>query len=176
MATTGKKGPSRDRIDAVAEAWDGQDPDLMGPDVELTKRLARLHVLLQDVLVARLRPYALTKAEYDILSTLRSMGRPFRLHPGELSNRILMTSGGTSNVLRRLESRELITRESDAHDRRSAWVQLTPRGAELAVSVVRSVVAAHRQALTAASPASVIDASTALKGILVALGDSAPQE
>lgn len=114
----------QDRVDALTASWLAEQPEVVQgefqSEFELVKRVARLHVLLEEVLLERLRPYGLSKAEYDILSTLRSVGAPYRLRPSELAERILMTSGGISNALRRLEGRGLVGRATDPADARSS--------------------------------------------------------
>src|SRR5881397_3910299 len=59
------------------------------------------------------------------------------LHKGpqpvnEIGLRIELTSGAITTAVDRLESRGLVTREADAHDRRARIVRLTPRGKEQA--------------------------------------------
>ncbi|MET8703037.1 MarR family transcriptional regulator [Kitasatospora sp. NPDC004723] len=66
-----------------------------------------------------------------------------RLKPTELTNALLLSSGGTSNVLKRLAGAGLVSREADDGDGRSSWVRLTRRGVEVAEDSVRAVTAAH---------------------------------
>ncbi|WP_329563353.1 MarR family winged helix-turn-helix transcriptional regulator [Kitasatospora sp. NBC_01266] len=177
----------RDRVDALTASWQAQGPDVVQSgaaaaadcwdEFKLVKRVARLHVLLEEVLLERLRPYSLSKAEYDILSTLRSVGTPYRLRPSELADRILMTSGGTSNALRRLAARGLVSRAVDPADARSSPACLTDAGADLALEVVREVVGAQTALLRrgAGPGGGTGDASEALRAVLIALGDTAPR-
>ncbi|MDH6117725.1 MarR family winged helix-turn-helix transcriptional regulator [Kitasatospora sp. GAS204B] len=171
----------QDRVDALTASWLAEQPEVVQgefqSEFELVKRVARLHVLLEEVLLERLRPYGLSKAEYDILSTLRSVGAPYRLRPSELAERILMTSGGISNALRRLEGRGLVGRATDPADARSSPTRLTSAGADLALEAVRDVVGAQTALLRrGARPVTgTAEASQALRAVLIALGDTAPR-
>lgn len=167
----------QDRVDALAASWLAESPEVVQDEFKLSKRVARLHALLEEVLLERLRPFGLTKAEYDILSTLRSVGAPYRLRPSELAGRILMTSGGTSNALRRLEERGLLSRDADPADARSSPARLTDAGADLALEALHDVVGAQTALLRpgALSVTGTTDASEALRAVLIALGDTAPR-
>ena len=177
MADAGDGMDEQDRVDALAASWLAEFPEVVQDEFKLIKRVARLHVLLEEVLLERLRRYGLTKAEYDILSTLRSVGAPYRLRPSELADRILMTSGGTSNALRRLEARGLLGRDTDPADARSAPARLTEAGAELALEALRDVVGAQTALLRPGSRpvTATAAASEALRAVLIALGDTAPR-
>jgi DNA-binding MarR family transcriptional regulator len=77
---------------------------------------------------AALNRLGLTKAGYDILAVLRAAGAPYRLRPSVLTQRLVLTSGGTSNVLRRLAAADLVERDPDPSDARSSWVRLSAHG------------------------------------------------
>ncbi len=109
-----------------------------------------------------------------MLATLRSVGSPFELQPTDLKARLLMSSGGISNVLNRLESRGFIERKPDDNDGRSCWVRLTKQGSELALDYARSWTKTQTDIYRAASPDAVGQASDALREVLLALGDAEP--
>ncbi|MFI5754990.1 MarR family winged helix-turn-helix transcriptional regulator [Streptomyces sp. NPDC051569] len=165
---------TEDLVDAITAAWRAEMPAIVGPEFELIKRVARLHHLLEDVLVKQLAPYRVTKAEYDILSALRSVGKPYRLRPTDLSERLLLTSGGTSNALRKLAAAELIEREPDPEDARSSWVRLTPLGIETAQAAVEAAVGAQLTVLSPAGTGAAGKAADDLREVLLALGDRKP--
>ncbi|MBL1098381.1 MarR family transcriptional regulator [Streptomyces coffeae] len=62
------------------------------------------------------------RADYGALNALLSAGEPYELRPMDLRERLLLTSGGTSNVLNRLVKAGLLTRQQDASDGRSSPV------------------------------------------------------
>ena len=109
-----------------------------------------------------------------MLATLRSVGSPFELQPTELKARLLMSSGGVSNVLNRLEGRGLIERKPDDNDGRSCWVRLTTEGSEMALAYARSWTQIQTDTYRAVPPAALRRASDALREVLLALGDDEP--
>src|SRR5690348_10569882 len=124
----------KDLVDGIVDAWRRELPEVAGVELELGKRAVRLGGLMTEAVTAQLVRFKLTKAEYDVLAVLRSTGPPYQLRPTDLAARLLLSSGGTSNVLRRLTEAGLIVREADASDARSSWVRLTDLGAETAVA------------------------------------------
>jgi DNA-binding MarR family transcriptional regulator len=161
----------KDAVDGILEAWQDELPEIAGIELELSKRAARLAAILEQATIRQLAKFKLTKAEYDVLAVLRAAGRPYRLRPTDLTARLLLSSGGTSNVLRRLTDATLISREPDPTDARSSWVQLTHHGVITTEAAVRASTAGQRQALAAVSPQTSRAAADALRNVLLALGD-----
>jgi DNA-binding MarR family transcriptional regulator len=161
----------RDTVDGILDAWRGQLPEIAGIELELSKRAGRLHTLLSDATNGQLSRFGLTKAEYDVLAVLRSSGAPYRLRPTDLTARLLLSSGGTSNVLRRLVTEGLVLREADPDDARSTWVQLTEKGVDTADEAVRASTEAQRRLLSAVPPETARKAADVLREVLLALGD-----
>ena len=75
--------------------------------------------------------HGLTGADFDVLATLRRAGAPYHLTPGELSRSTMVTTGGMTKRLDRLEATGLIQREPDPRDRRGKLIVLTPKGSDL---------------------------------------------
>ncbi|MEU6602692.1 MarR family winged helix-turn-helix transcriptional regulator [Streptomyces flaveolus] len=171
----GSSPTNRDLVDGIAGAWRSELPTVVMREFELIKRAARLHVLLEEALLAELTAFDLTKAEYDVLSTLRSLGPPYRMRPTDLKRRLLLSSGGTSNVLRRLNDAGLLQREPDERDGRSSVVTLTEFGVELTHAVVPASLAAQAKVLGDVPDDTVATASDALRAVLLALGDGEPR-
>jgi DNA-binding MarR family transcriptional regulator len=76
--------------------------------------------------------YGLDTGECDVLFTLLRSGKPYRLRPTELFNSLMITSGGLTGRLARLEKAGLIERFPDATDGRSMPVGLTAAGLKTA--------------------------------------------
>ncbi|MEV4312611.1 MarR family transcriptional regulator [Actinocrispum sp. NPDC049592] len=161
----------RDVVDGILASWQRELPEIAGIELELSKRAHRLAAILEQATNRQLAKFKLTKAEYDILAVLRAAGRPYRLRPTDLAARLLLSSGGTSNVLRRLTDAGLITRDPDPDDARSSWVQLTPHGLTITEAAVRASTEGQRQTLSAVDPAKTRAAADILREILLALGD-----
>jgi DNA-binding MarR family transcriptional regulator len=164
----------RDVTDAIVEAWARELPAASGLPLELSKRAGRLAAILDDATTAQLTRFGLTKAEYHVLSVLRSVGAPYRLRPTDLAARLLLSSGGTSNVLRRLTDTGLIDRQADERDARSTWVHLTDEGVRLAEKAVLAATDAHTALLRAVPEERARAAADVLRDVLIALGDADP--
>ena len=63
-----------------------------------------------------------------MLATLRVEGAPYRMSPKALLDTLILTSGGLSNLLRRLEKAGHIRRMADETDGRGVIVELTEQG------------------------------------------------
>jgi DNA-binding MarR family transcriptional regulator len=154
-----------DRAEQLIAAWRAELPEILGPTTELTKRILILAGRLDAATRAELPALGLTVAAYDVLLALRRAGAPYRLRSQELTQDLLLSTGGTSNVINRLAADGLVHREPDPNDGRNTLVRLTPEGVELAERAVRATSAAH-EAVVAGLPAEVIEAATlALRAI-----------
>jgi DNA-binding MarR family transcriptional regulator len=89
---------------------------------------------------------ATDRGSMDILAMLRRAGRPYRQTAGQLTKSALITSGGVSQRLDKLERAGLVTRHIDVSDRRRVDVQLTSAGVGL-VDAVLADLTAHDQLL-----------------------------
>ena len=128
-----------DLVDEIVATWRTELPELDGLVLQLAKRAARLTGLIDAVTVAELDRLGRTKADYEVLSRLRAAGVPYQLKPHELASELLLSSGGTTNVLHRLTAAGLLVRHADPADRRSVWVRLTPSGVRTAEEVALAV-------------------------------------
>ena len=154
-----------DRADQLMAAWRAELPEVLGPTTELTKRVLILAGRLDAATRAELPALGLTVAAYDVLLTLRRAGAPYRLRSIELTQDLLLSTGGTSNVINRLAADGLVHREPDPTDGRSTLIRLTPEGVALAERAVHATSAAH-EAVFAGLPSEVIEAATqALRAI-----------
>jgi DNA-binding MarR family transcriptional regulator len=107
-----------------------------------------------------------------VLGALRSVGKPYQLRPSEIQARLLMTSGGVSGVLNRLEKAGLIERNQDTDDRRGSRVRLTTSGVETADAAVRAWAEAQGDTLRKVPDDVARRAADALREVLLALGDT----
>lgn len=139
MSASPDRAVRADAVDGIVAAWRDELPEVAGLPLELAKRTGRLAALIDAVTVAELDRLGRTKAEYEVLARLRAVGEPYRCKPHDLSSSLLLSSGGTTNVLHRLTAAGLVLREADPADRRSVWVRLTPAGVTAAEEVVLAV-------------------------------------
>lgn len=78
-----------------------------------------------------------------VLYILTLGGPPYRSSPTVLCRRSLLTSGGMTKTLGKLEDAGLITRIYDANDRRALLVELTPKGREWGTALMRQVAESY---------------------------------
>jgi DNA-binding MarR family transcriptional regulator len=121
----------RDVLDRLVEDWGAELPGLDTSAMEVVGRITILAQKLQIRVATALKPFDLSYSDFDVLATLRRSGAPFALTPTELMDSVLLTSGAITALLRRLEKRSLIVRESDASDGRVRRAVLTAKGAVL---------------------------------------------
>jgi DNA-binding MarR family transcriptional regulator len=162
-----------DRVDQLIAAWEQELPAVLHPTTELTKRLTLLAAAVDESTRSVLPELGLTMAEFDVLGTLRRSGEPCRMKPTELSRSLLLSSGGTSNVVNQLANRGLVVREPDPEDGRGTQIRLTAEGVAMAEKAVLAGAAAHAE-IWAGVPAEVLDAATtALRALHRATGPAA---
>ncbi|WP_433477204.1 MarR family winged helix-turn-helix transcriptional regulator [Spirillospora sp. CA-142024] len=165
------EGAGRDDIDVVAEAWrrDGLSEPLIAM-LEVGKRAGRIAMLVQQALRGPLAELGLTYAEFEVLTVLRREGEPYRLRPSELTRSAFLTSGGTSNVLQRLQKAGHVEREANTGDARSRFVQLTEDGLRVTEQALAASAAAHEEVMARVPPEEIRDAADALRQILLVIG------
>src|SRR2546423_12975109 len=144
-------------------SWRAEMPELLGPTTELTKHILVLSGALSAATKRELPTFALTAAEFDVLATLRRSGRPYRLKPNELSRALLLSTGGTSNVVNHLVSEGLAERQSDPDDGRSTLISLMPKGIALVEDALRTNSRAHAEVFDGVPPAVIRAATEALR-------------
>lgn len=108
-----------------------------------------------------------------MLATLRRQGPPYRLKPTDLYGLLMLSSGAMTNRIDRLEQDGIVERLRDAGDRRSVIVQLTPKGIELAETVMPVLFAKERKLLAKfADPDELETLVALLRRLLLSLDSS----
>lgn len=133
--TANQAGPARRADDVVGRGvaqWRAERPDLDSSGKEVVGRLLHLEGVVLQAVNAALAPHGLKYLEYAVLATLRVSGAPYRMTPSNLQARLLFTSGGLSNLLKRLEANGWIQRIPDPGDGRGVLVCLSAKGRRLA--------------------------------------------
>ena len=108
------------------QAWPGYEAS----SLEVVLRMLRAYHFLDQELIRGLVDYEVNPGEFGALIELRLAGPPYRMTPTQLHNRLLVTSGGMTGRIDRLQTRGLVCRLPDPEDRRSILVELTDRGLE----------------------------------------------
>ena len=112
---------------------------------------------------AALQAYQLSRAEFDMLATLRRQAPPYQLSPTELCKAMLFSSGGLTKVLHRLQNAKLILRPNNPADGRSLLVQLSPEGIALAGELCATISELHQARVAKLSPSELTTLNQLLK-------------
>jgi DNA-binding MarR family transcriptional regulator len=97
--------------------------------VDAVRALVKAGFLISNRPQAPHHAYRLDLAEADVLATVaRAQGG--HLNCSEIAERTLITKGGITKILDRLEARGLVTRMPSRDDRRSISIQLSAKGVE----------------------------------------------
>jgi MarR family transcriptional regulator, 2-MHQ and catechol-resistance regulon repressor len=100
------------------------------PFTDTARALLRAGFLLVNHPLRPNRAYDLTVAQIDVMRTLAG-AEAEGLTCSEVADRTLITKGGITGILDRLEARGLIKRIPSRDDRRSVLVRLSAKGVEL---------------------------------------------
>jgi DNA-binding MarR family transcriptional regulator len=161
--------PGQDSVDLIAAQWRRERPDLDPSPMEVIGRVSRLAALLQPELGRVFARFGINGGDFDVLATLRRAGSPFRLTPGELARSTMVTSGGMTKRLDRLEASGLVRREPDPDDRRGALISLTDEGRALVDRAVEEHLANEERLLAGLPPARRGQLASLLRDLVLAV-------
>ncbi|MGW7405748.1 MarR family winged helix-turn-helix transcriptional regulator [Streptomyces sp. NPDC054833] len=139
----------RDPVDAIIDQWAVVRPDLDTAAMEVFGRIFRLSRAMSDRMEKAYSRFGISRGEFDVLATLRRSGEPYTLPPRRLSATLMLTTGGMTGRLDKLERAGLLRRSPDPHDRRGLQVTLTEEGLRLIDEAVGAGLAEQSDALSA---------------------------
>src|SRR5262245_2119564 len=117
-----------DHMDAIVAQWGAERPDLDVTALAIMGRLFRAAQLADAQLANKISAHELQPGWFDLLAALRRSGPPFELNPTQLLATTMLSSGGMTKRLDRLEEAGLVARRPDPDDRRGTLVRLTTNG------------------------------------------------
>ncbi|MDQ0426364.1 MULTISPECIES: MarR family winged helix-turn-helix transcriptional regulator [Cellulomonas] len=147
-----RTSPTPDRLDLVGAAWRAERPDLDVRPQQVIGRLHRVANHLTAELVAVYERHGLSEGDFDVLATLRRAGAPYARSCGDIAAHTLVTSGGVTKRVDRLERAGLVTRRVADDDARARLVELTPRGREVIDAAFTDHMANEHRLLDALTP------------------------
>ncbi|MFB9734975.1 MarR family winged helix-turn-helix transcriptional regulator [Streptomyces sp. NPDC057386] len=147
------QAPAPDAVDAIIGQWATVRPDLDTRAMEVFGRVYRLARVMGDRMEKTYSRFGISRGEFDVLATLRRADTPYTLSPRQLSQTLMLTTGGMTGRLDKLERAGLLRRSPDPHDRRGLQVTLTEEGLRLIDEAVAAGLAVQTEALTAAMDA-----------------------
>ncbi|WP_026924521.1 MarR family winged helix-turn-helix transcriptional regulator [Glycomyces arizonensis] len=140
-----------DAVDRIVEQWHRELPDLELESMALFGRVHRVSQKLRAMLGRAHGEYALGRGEFDVLASIRRSGEPFILSPKQIGATLMLSSGGLTGRLDKLESAGYIERLPDPDDRRGLKVKMTDRGRAAIESAVRAGLVVQDEALSVLS-------------------------
>lgn len=136
----------------MLEQWRRERPDLDVAATGILGRISRIAVLVDQSMGRVFQPYGLTAGDFIVLAALRRSGKPYQLTPTALSRSMMVSSGGTTKRLDRLEARGLVRRDDDPSDRRGTLVTLTKPGLRAIDTVASEHVRNEERLVATLSP------------------------
>lgn len=159
-----------DRADVAIEQWARERPDLPSLPMALLGRLSEAaERIMRDHLNPVFAAAGLQPGEFDVLATLRRSGDPYMLSPTRLYEAAMISSGGMTNRLDRLEGAGLIERRPDPGDRRGKLIALTSAGRRVIDETITRHVANEQQLLSVLSTAEQEGLNTLLTKLIAGL-------
>lgn len=134
-----------DPVDLLIAQWRRERPDVDASPAGIIGRISRLAQDLDRSIAAALAEHGLQPGWFDVLAALRRAGSPYELSPTDLVATMMLSSGGVTKRLDKLEALGLIVRDSDPSDGRGVRARLTPDGlARIDAAVVTHLDNEHR--------------------------------
>lgn len=128
-------------IDDVRRLW----PELEVSGLPVVGRILRLSTYLAARREEQLAAFGLTPADFDMLATMRRRAADRAINVSELQRSLMLSSGGTTKRLDRLEAAGLIERRPDPNDRRGVLIALSPAGLALIDDALPAVTRAETE-------------------------------
>lgn len=140
------------RVQQAVAQWRRELPELDVLPMEVVGSLVHAaRLIVRTHLEPFFQSHGLQQGEFDVLATLRRAGAPYALSPTDLFEALMISSGGMTNRLDRLERAGLIARSRNPEDRRGTMVSLTERGLELMNRIIPLHVENQARAIAALS-------------------------
>lgn len=134
-------------IEAMLEAWKRLFPEKNTEALGIVGRVIVLGQRLQRSVEVALQHHQMSLGQYDILATLRRHSPDCELTPKELLQSVMLSSGGMTSRLDKLEEAGWIVRRQDPKDRRGVVVKLTPAGKVIIEEAIQTRLAEAQTAL-----------------------------
>lgn len=170
---TGTKPDSPDQeddVDRFIAQRAKESPEIDTTGMAIFGRIYRIATRVAPHMEALFARYGLERGEFDVLATLQRNGPPYRMSPTALYTSLMVSSGGLTYRLKRLEAAGLIRRLPSADDRRSLIVEITDEGQTVTAAAFKEDMQLESSWLTTLTP----DERRVLTGLLRKLGFAVP--
>lgn len=166
--------PTEDAVDHILAQWRRERPDVDTSPMGVIGRISRLSRTFEKQLRVGFQEHGLEPWEFDVLATLRRVGKPYEIAPTALIPALMVTSGAVTNRIDQLTQRGLVYRKPDPKDRRGNRVGLTAQGLRLIDAALETHVANERSILAPLTPDECATLQPLLRKLLLAMEDRAP--
>lgn len=163
-----------DRAERARRQWQREIPEIadeLSPMVLLGRLNEASQVLARDYLVPAYAEIGLKSGEFDVLATLVRSGPPYKLTPTELYRSTMMSSGGMTARLDKLEKADLVERCPHPDDRRALTVCLTEKGLKLIKNQMPDYIATQQRAVSGLNPKEQGQLSDLLEKLIRSVND-----
>ncbi len=159
-----------DRAEIAVQQWARQRPDLPSLPMAVLGRLSEAaERVTRDHMNPLFAEAGLQRGEFDVLATLRRSGEPYMLSPTRLYEALMISSGGMTNRLDRLEHVGLVERRADPGDRRGKLIALTDAGKRVVDETISRHVANEEQLLSVLTTAEQETLNALLRKLIAGL-------
>jgi DNA-binding MarR family transcriptional regulator len=163
----------RDVLEEIVQDMHDLYPRLEVTGLPIIGRVLRLARYLENRREEQLGQYGLTVPDFDVLATMRRQAGDRTINIRELQRSMMLSSGGTTKRLDRLEKAGHIERLPDPADRRGVLIRLTSDGLALIDDILPAVTHAENDVVSNAVDSDEERASVAdvLRRLLLAQED-----
>ncbi|MGD2042145.1 MAG: MarR family transcriptional regulator [Acidimicrobiia bacterium] len=151
-----------DAVDGIRSRLAELYPDLDTAAFGLTGRILRLARDIEMNRARHLSSFDLTPGDFDVLATIRRTDLGEGVNPGRLLESLLITSGGLTKRLDKLESAGLIERNPDPNDRRGTLIRILPAGTDLIDRAIPSLLKEEAEVVEAKLSTEQLDRVSAM--------------
>ena len=162
--------PQADAVDEIVDDVREHFPDLEVTGLPITGRILRLCRFLETRREEQLAQFGLTLGDFDMLATMRRRAADQPINIRELQRSLMLSSGGTTKRLDRLEAAGLIERLPDPTDRRGVLIALSPAGRAVIDAAVPAITNYETMMVEAAIDSTAVRAAVedGLRRMLIA--------
>ena len=131
-------------VEASLQRLSGRLEDVPVDQVLLSRIVLFLAHDLAQLMDQHIRPYGLGEGDFRVLTALFSQPENMA-HPTDLCARASQSPANMSRICDALVTRDLITRDLSAQDRRKMVLRITPKGEQLVRDLLPTMFGALRQ-------------------------------
>ncbi|TGX54167.1 MarR family transcriptional regulator [Sphingomonas gei] len=163
-----------DLVDQLITLWSAAMPEVDTRGLSVLGRARRVAQRARLAVEPVLAKQGLDEGGYDVLATLRAAPPPHRLRPTEIYRALAISSGGLTARLNKLEAARLVRRPAATDDKRSVFVELSPRGKQLVEQGFREEMAVQAQLIAGLADKEQWVLATLLKKLEATMAQSEP--